>query len=1023
MSDFVNYLCWDPTTVPSSIATEAVSADREVFLATHSPLRINQARLLGGTDIENTGIAVREEDVLKDFLEAKSTTGALLMPIVGGSGSGKSHLVRWMNETIPEVEARKIIYLEKYKTSLRAVITALTQDSESGVLADLRRDIDLFSEGTSESKLANDLLDQLASTLLHTIASREDRNGRTLLGEKGLQILLHDPEIRGIMLTPGKFIPELARQLLQDKRDGDGDRPPWFSTSDLPIDIDGRVLEDATKQAKQLIRMLSSNPELQIAAVQLLNDHLESAVKKAANLSGGRLGDAMRVVREEYKMRGQEIILLIEDFALIQGVQGDLVDAILEPSTRDGVESMAPIRTMMAVTTGYFHKMDETVLTRIGATSAYIYNLDVTFDDKVGIDLSSVFVGKYLNVARLLSNDSTKHGVATGANACDKCDFKTKCHDSFGTSQLGHGLYPFNASAMTRMIHSTAGDDPERFTPRTVLSQVVIPTLNIHADGLRRGHFPGERFDQEFPLSPIDSALSSELTASIERNDTSDADRRKTVLTFWGNGETQQVNPDILRAFNIAPLELPLTNPQQGVTAHPSMTPPQPKKEQSSSPKQQSTPTTGLSLSLEKQITELENWTRGSPLTDAEISRLVRGFLARTVSDSYLWTTPITKPLNQGDIEKFWWNKAGRPVSIEDANEHARKGKDGLIHFTRSADNSLLFQEIHLANSEKRGISGRYNRRLAMIAEQHSGTFAREIENSRYSSNDVLVQGMIASLMGAALFGKVRPQTPITDVMSILFDDGALWTLQELPNRIPEWENAAKQHKDGRPTLIIRLREAFGISKGASGAVMYLDAVRILPLLERARKTWTWQPPANIPDWLAPASKSLSRFPAIMAAQAETLQSQIATVRQFAPRGVTWAEIVSGVREALDATTNAGLPTQNLNSELQRVISEQIDVGWAGVIAIEDDLIRIGDAPDNEIGAHNRRVIACTRPHSVDFDTIITFLTATDRWLDQMLQEQSLDSAANIVEAASKEVSDVVSRWVLSSIRQEMFCD
>ncbi len=130
----------------------------------------------------------------------------------------------------------------------------------------------------------------------------------------------------------------------------------------------------------------------------------------------------MRTVREEYKRKNPdlEIILLIEDFALIQGVQGDLVDAILEPSTREGVEFMAPIRTMMAVTTGYFHRMDETVLTRIGSTSAHVYNLDVAFDDEQGVDLASDFVGRYLNIARLLSTESTKHAVATQENACEK---------------------------------------------------------------------------------------------------------------------------------------------------------------------------------------------------------------------------------------------------------------------------------------------------------------------------------------------------------------------------------------------------------------------------------------------------------------------------------------------------------------------------------------------------------------------------------------------------------------------------
>lgn len=1014
MPEFVNYLCWDPVTVPSSIATEAVSSDPEIFLATHSPLRINQALLTAGTDIENTGTIVRERDVLKDFLEARSTTGALLMPIVGGSGSGKSHLVRWVKENIPPSNSRKIIYLEKYKTSLRAVIGALCEDAESGVLADLRRDIDHFSESTSESKLANDLLDQLASTLFHSVAAREDRSGRTLLGEKGLQVLLRDPEIRQIMLAPGRFVPELARQLLRDKRDGESDRPSGFSPSDLPVDIDKRIFDDATTMSQNLIRRLSASDGLQLTAVQLLNEHLESAVKSATNLSGGRLGDAMRTVRKEYKKRGQEIVLLIEDFALIQGVQGDLVDALLEPSTREGAELIAPIRTMMAVTTGYFHRMDETVLTRIGATSAHLYNLDVTFDDNQGTDLSADFVGRYLNVARLLSDDATKRGVATLTNACNDCVLQPTCHDTFGTSPHGYGLYPFNTNALTRMIHSTAGENPQRFTPRTVLSKVVIPTLSTHADTISNGHFPGTRFDQEFPVSSIDSTLPSSLAAYIDRHDPSDADRRKTILTFWGNGGDAEIGTPLLGAFGIPPIELPAAPAQPIAPARQSdLTSPAIEMEPFGRVHEPAPPT-GFPPSLDKQLIQIENWgtRRDSPLSDGSVSRFVRGFVARTIADSYLWNDPITKTLTPGEISKFWSNHAGRPVSIEDANEHARKGIDGLIHFERSPDNALLFREIHVAKKEKRGISGRYNRRLAVLAEQHSRTFARELDKHRYSSDEMLVSGMIASLMGAALFGMARPQLPVTELISTIFDDGMTWTLHSLPARVPAWETAAQHHKEIRPALISRLREAFGISKGPTGAVMYLDAARLLPLAERSIKTWTWDPPADMATWLVPASRSLSQFPTIMAVQAKALQEMIDTIRSFVPRGVMWKEIVSGIGEALGATINAGLSMpQEKSAELQRFISEQINVGWAEVIAIEDDLIWTEGATRKGTEKSDRLIIACTRPHSIDFDAIITFLATADRWLDEMLKEQSLDSTSEIVEVASKEVSDVVSRW------------
>ncbi len=227
----------------------------------------------------------------------------------------------------------------------------------------------------------------------------------------------------------------------------------------------------------------------------------------------------------------------------------------------------------------------------------------------------------------------------------------------------------------------------------------------------------------------------------------------------------------------------------------------------------------------------------------------------------------------------------------------------------------------------------------------------------------------------------------------------------------PNWEALARQHQAARPTLVARLREAFGISKG-TGAALYLDAARVQPLLDRAKKIWTWDPPNDIPDWLAPASKSFSKFPTVVVEQAAALQNTIEAIRQFVPRGVTWAEIVASVRASLEASVNASLPiAPNVSAELQRFTSEQIDVGWTEVIAIEDDLARIDEATTSSDEIHSRSVAACARRHAVDFDSIIAFLTTADKWIDAALNEQSLTSASDIVEAASKEVAEAVDKW------------
>ena len=74
------------------------------------------------------------------------------MPIIGQSGSGKSHLVRWVKEKTPTTDRRQVIYLAKTRTSLKAVVRALLAEVEGGELAQLRADVDRMTLRTGPSR-------------------------------------------------------------------------------------------------------------------------------------------------------------------------------------------------------------------------------------------------------------------------------------------------------------------------------------------------------------------------------------------------------------------------------------------------------------------------------------------------------------------------------------------------------------------------------------------------------------------------------------------------------------------------------------------------------------------------------------------------------------------------------------------------------------------------------------------------------------------------------------------------------
>src|SRR6266536_5940978 len=176
MSDFRGYLCWDPAQVIDTISTEAVTPSREVFIATHAPLRIRRRPVVARH--RDRGDPVDEWAVLNDFVNRSTAVGALLMPVIGDSGTGKSHLVRWIREQIPSTEQRRVIYLPKTRTSLVAVVDELLAGVEGEHFTQLREDVRRLDQEVDQAGLEQRLLNQLAEALAKTQAPAEAANAR-----------------------------------------------------------------------------------------------------------------------------------------------------------------------------------------------------------------------------------------------------------------------------------------------------------------------------------------------------------------------------------------------------------------------------------------------------------------------------------------------------------------------------------------------------------------------------------------------------------------------------------------------------------------------------------------------------------------------------------------------------------------------------------------------------------------------------------------------------------------------------
>ena len=77
----------------------------------------------------------------------------------------------------------------------------------------------------------------------------------------------------------------------------------------------------------------------------------------------------------------------------------------------------------MAVTTGYYGRLADTVLTRAKAATPYVYDLDVQFDpSEEGMAEIVAFVGRYLNAARLGREKLDAEGVRSAEDVPNFCD-------------------------------------------------------------------------------------------------------------------------------------------------------------------------------------------------------------------------------------------------------------------------------------------------------------------------------------------------------------------------------------------------------------------------------------------------------------------------------------------------------------------------------------------------------------------------------------------------------------------------
>lgn len=551
--------------VDNCIRTEAETIDEAVLLAVHQPARIVHRSAAGSVEEDKS-----EQDLLDALLRDSADGSAVIVSLTGPSGVGKSHMVRWLHAQLQRHDRfpEMVVILVPKSASLRRVVELILEPLRGAeydeLRAKLRTAIASIRKEDAPARLATELVLQLKRKANEWIAALGAGADRTLRSKahhaQKLQILLGDPVFHEGMLRAA--LERITSRAVNGDPDG-SKQLPQFEEDDFVWRSD-HVIADATRPAQNYFGSLSDHDGQQRKiAVEVLNEVIDSAIPMvfqfAQALGGHTIEEIVDAIRVQLLHENKELVLLIEDFAALSGIQEPLLSMIIAESEHGGERVRAPIRTALAVTDGFMPQRD-TILTR--AKGEWIIADDYGSSEAL-LERLVEMAGRYLNAARWgraalrahfeARTDLSSSGLYGWIRPYKDQDLDATDADrlaAFDQTKAGYSLFPLNVNA----LHSLCARELRSggrmvFNPRAFINRVLRETL-VQRHAFEQGVFPPAEFKPGALAAATETELdSATFPAPVKA-------RLKTMLFHWcGNPSTLRgsapVKPEVFDAFGL----------------------------------------------------------------------------------------------------------------------------------------------------------------------------------------------------------------------------------------------------------------------------------------------------------------------------------------------------------------------------------------------------------------------------------------------------------------------------------------
>jgi hypothetical protein len=770
----------------------------------------------------------------------------------------------------------------------------------------------------------------------------------------------------------------LVEQLTESRSAGDeDDRQHQFTSSDLEFSYADRsqLGPGEARAVNQLDR-----EERRREAVRILNLALDGAKQKLLRLDP-TVSDLFGAVRAQLFIESKELVLLVEDFAVLSGIQKQLLQVIIKEAFRDGKQVLCTMRTVLAYTTGYMDTA--TVLTRA--------NVEYRIPDEPGTE-EEIFarierlVGAYLNAARMGQRSierayASKQGGDGNAwipKFAGNIEAESRATvDAFGESVDGYEWFPFNYQAIRELSRDGCVQNGKLvFNPRFIIQNVLNRVL-VNRDLFEQGQFPPNSFVSSD--RPLPTAI---VQALQQRVPPREVERYVPFFTYWAGfpstiDEVQVVHSRVFNAFGLDKsrfgADLPPTPQPEPGKPRPEPPPPEPQRNP-----------------VEVRWEEvLERWRAGVQLQQTD-ARTLRKWIADALAASVVWDWHLFRPRKDGDIDAwasyvYIPNAAGNVGRTAEESMVALCSDTTLQDATRSAGVVSAVMAVvryhgthkHWDYDDAEEDLARYTALTSRLSADARLFVRKRYFKAEWDGVPALSQGL---LIGARLLGieGARKDRDHASLIGSLFAPSSTSGTDAagVPSQFDEFLKVLQVCRQGSqdnppehdlwPGLLL---DHVGARQGGADKVHAVDVSQLKPVLEATVKSWKLDQSPPVHSGAA-VLKGVREMYGALRRLFPVVTSQQSDLVAWRTEMVAWlgaefdkAEVLKELKGIIDMAKAAGVSSGVNTQDLLRTLEE---FRSANVKTALDDVARLsGDVNLSTVlsvlGSRHDRVATLTR--------------------------------------------------------------